>query len=95
MRDYLTLGPAPCDEDGAQVGQPDDHERARHECQRLIDLIRRTLGPEPHGAHLTITSFPHDFGDDLEVVCHFDTEIEAAVDYAYRCESDAPATWEG
>jgi hypothetical protein len=94
MRDYLTLGPAPCDEDCAQVGQPDYHERARHECKRFIDLIRRTLGPEPDGARLAIKSFPHDFGNYTEVVCYFDSEIEAAVVYAYRCESDAPATWE-
>jgi hypothetical protein len=36
MREYLTLGPAPCNEDCAQVGQPDYHERAREECRRFI-----------------------------------------------------------
>jgi hypothetical protein len=94
MRDYLTLGSAPCGEDCAQVGQPNYHERARHECQRFIDLIHRTVGPEPEGARLAIKSFPHDFGSYDEVICYFNTEIKASVDYAYRCESEAPTTWE-
>jgi hypothetical protein len=94
MRDYLTIGSAPCDEDCAQVGQPNDIWQARKECQRFIQLIRKTLGPEPEGARLAVKSSPHEFGDYLEVVCHFDTDVPAAVDYASRCESNAPATWE-
>ena len=94
MRDYLTIGSAPCDEDCAQVGQPNYIWQARQECQRFIQLIRTKLGPEPEGARLAVTSFPHEFGDYLEVVCHFDTDVSAAVDYAYQCESEAPATWE-
>jgi hypothetical protein len=95
MRDYLTIGSAPCDEDCAQVGQPDYTWQARKECQRFIQLIREKLGPEPEGACLAIKSFPHEFGEYLEVVCHFDTDVRDAVDYAYRCESETPATWEG
>jgi hypothetical protein len=95
MRDYLTIGSAPCDEDCAQVGQPNYTWHAREECQRFIQLIRKKLGPEPEGARLAVKSFPHEFGDYLEVVCHFDTDMPDAVDYAYRCESDALATWEG
>ncbi len=29
------------------------------------------------------------------VVCFFDPEIQASVDYAYRCEGETPRTWEG
>jgi len=92
MHDDVTLGSAPCDEDCVQVGKPDYRERARHECQRFIDLIRRILGPEPDRARLAITSFPHDFGGYYEVICYFNTEINASVDYAYRCESETPTT---
>jgi hypothetical protein len=95
MRDYLTIGSAPCDEDCAQVGQPNYIWQARKECQQFIQLIRKTLGPEPEGARLAVKSFPHEFGDYLEVVCHFDTDVPAAVDYAFRCEAETPATWEG
>ena len=95
MRDFLSIGSSPCDEPCAQVGQRDYDEKAQEECRRFIELIRRTLGPEPEGARLAIKSFPHDFGDYLEVVCYFTTEITASVDYAYRCEAETPATWEG
>jgi hypothetical protein len=95
MRDYLTLGSSPCDEDCAQVGQPDYEARAQEECRRFILLIRQKLGPEPEGAWLSTKSFPHDFGTYYEVVCLFDANDEAAAHYAYRCESELPATWEG
>jgi hypothetical protein len=95
MRDYITVGASPCEESCAQVGQPGYAQQAREECRRFIQLIREKLGPEPEGARLAHKSFPHDFGDYLEVVCYFDPAVEAAVDYAHRCESDAPATWEG
>jgi len=94
MRDFITIGSAPCDEDCAQVGSPNYRKRALAECLRFIQLIRDTLGSEPEGAELRIKSFDHDFGTYVEVVCWFDTEKQESVDYAFRCESDAPATWE-
>jgi hypothetical protein len=58
-----------------------------------IEAIRKKLGNEPEGARLAVKSFQHDFGTYQEVVCSFDTEIEGAIEYAYKCESDSPATW--
>ena len=60
-----------------------------------ILLIRQKLGQEPEGSWLSTKSFPHDFGTYYDVVCYFNTDIEASVDYAYRCEAETPATWEG
>ena len=91
---YITIGPAPCDEDCVQVGADDYHERARPECKRFIALIRSTLGPEPMGARLAIKSFPHDFGTYEEVVCYYDENSEEATEYAFKCESDSPSHWE-
>lgn len=94
MRDYLSIGAAPPEEDCAQVGQPGYHEQARRECQAYRDLLRRTLGPEPPGARLIIKSNPHDFGDYLDVACQYeDTDPEAKA-YAFRCESEGPETWD-
>jgi hypothetical protein len=95
MRDVLPIGSSPCEEPCAQVGQPEYYQKARQECRRFMQWLRQHLGPEPEGARLAITSFPHDFGDDLEMVCWFDAEMPASVDYAYRCESETPATGEG
>lgn len=95
MRDYYTLGSAPCDEPCACVGEENYRERALEECERFIELLRATFGPEPYDARLSIKWSPHDFGEYCEVVCYFDTAIPESVDYARRCEDDAPATWEG
>jgi hypothetical protein len=94
-RDYIDIGSAPAYEDCAQVGSPDYAQRARAECNRFIDLIRRVVGPEPEGARLAVKSNPHDFGPYYEVVCYYDTDNEEASRYAYRCEGEAPATWDG
>lgn len=94
MRDYVDVGPAPADEDCVQVGDIDYNSKARSECERFLNLIRKKLGAEPEGARLSIKSFPHEFGSYMEVVCYYDDENLEAVDYAFRCESDAPEKWE-
>jgi len=53
MRDYYTLGSAPCDEPCACVGEEHYRERALEECERFIEFLRATFGPEPYGARLT------------------------------------------
>ena len=81
MRDFLSLGSSPIDEECVQVGELEYASRAKQECARFIDLVRRTK------------AFPHDLGTYYEVVCFFDPEIQASVDYAYRCEGETPTTW--
>ena len=93
-RDYIDIGSSPAYEECAQVGSPDYAQRAREECNQFIDLIRRVMGPEPEGARLAVKSNPHDFGTYYEVVCYFDTDNEEASNYAYRCEGEAPSTWD-
>ncbi len=94
MRDYLSIGSAPAEEDCAQVGTPDYSERSREECARFIELIRKTCGEPPVGASLVTKTFPHDFGSYREVCVVFDDENKAATEYAYKVENDAPATWD-
>jgi hypothetical protein len=95
MRDFITLGPTPSDEPCACVGEEHYPDRALQECARFIQLLRTTFGPEPEGAALSVKWFQHDFGHYVEVVCHYHTDIPESVDYAYRCEDEAPQTWEG
>jgi hypothetical protein len=95
MSDYLNIGPGPWEEDCVQVNKDGDYTAAmRAECKRYIALIRKHLGMEPDGARLTVKGFPHDFGTYYEVVCVYNEDNEEAVEYALRCESDAPATWD-
>jgi hypothetical protein len=95
MQAYLSLAPAPVEEDCAQVGTDDYPTRARAECRRFIALLRQKFGPEPEGARLAVKTCAHDFGDYFEVVCYFDETLPESVEYAYRCEDNLPATWDG
>ena len=96
MRDYLSIGPSPCDEDCVQLGTEGYYERAKDECKRFIKLIRKVCGPEPEGstAMLGIKSNMHDFGDYLDVVCYFDDQDELGMKYAFHVEGNTPETWD-
>jgi len=94
MRDYIDIGPVPCNEDCAQLGQPGFYDQNIKECRRFIELIRATLGPEPAGARLGIKANEHEFGTYREVVCYYDDKNEQAIDYAFRCEREAPENWD-
>jgi hypothetical protein len=88
-------GPWQCSAHGGlRPGRDDYYDRARKECLAYIGLLRRTVGEEPGGASLRVKSNPHDFGSYLSVVCYFDPDVAAAVDYAFRCESASPQAWD-
>lgn len=92
-REYITIGPVPSDEDCAQVGAADYRERARRETRGFIEAIRKTVGVEPDNASLIVKAFPHDFGTYHEVVCYYDTDDKESMNYAFRCEAQAPRNW--
>src|SRR3989304_7340151 len=95
MRDDISIGSAPCDEDCVQANpQGDYHEAMRAECRRFLELIRKKLGPEPPGARLAIKSNPHDFGTYYDVICYFEDTNEESRDYALLSEGEAPTTWQ-
>jgi len=93
MQDYVSLGPLPSDESCAQIGDANYAVQARMECTRFIALLRATFGPEPSGAWLTTKAFDHDYGTYYEVVCYFNPRAPASIDYAFRCEREAPTSW--
>ncbi len=95
MREYVTIGSTPCDEDCVQVGSDDYEERALAECHRFVGLLRRMFGQEPAGAKLAVKAFPHDYGNYHEVVVFYDRDNAEAVKYAFNVENNQPATWEG
>lgn len=95
MRDTLMISDstAPCDEDCLQVGTENYKVRATAQGLRFIALIRATLGKEPEGAELFIKWNPHDFGYYPTIECRFDTDNEAAREYAFKCEGNLPTQW--
>lgn len=94
MREQLEIGSSPCEEDCAQVGSANYRTHAYREMRTFIAQLRRTFGPEPATAHLTIRAFPHDFGTYHEVVVTWDEDDYIGQEYAYRIEANTPATWD-
>lgn len=96
MRNFEMIGVTPHDESCAQVGSPDYAQRAKQECARFMEQIRKHY-PEPEHGYLRIRSNPHDFGTYYEVAAYFDDEDEESTTWAYDIEGDVKgvlATWE-
>uniref|UniRef100_UPI001EFA1D45 hypothetical protein n=1 Tax=Burkholderia cepacia TaxID=292 RepID=UPI001EFA1D45 len=99
MVETIEIGPTPHDEASAQVGDADYPERSRAECRAFINQIKRAMGEPPEGVGLFIASSAHDYGTYREVAVKVTGGLsvearEAALTYAYRCESESPATWD-
>ena len=93
MRDYVYIGPAPADEDCAQLGSENYGPRARKECRVFIEQLRRHFGNEPPLARLHTQGNDHDFGTYYEVVCDYDDEDQKSIDYAFAIEGSPPERW--
>lgn len=96
MKDYLTLGPTPCEEDCQQVGTDSyDSVKAREELVRYKEMLISRFPNAPEYSRFGIKSFPHDFGSYSEVVVYFDDSEYAkdSQEYAYFVESNLPSTW--
>ena len=93
MRDDITIGEVPCDEECAQVGSENYREQAKKEMGAFIRQLRRHFGPEQGTARFAIKWFSHDFGTYGEVVCYFDDNDEEGANYAYNAE-ECPEHWD-
>ena len=93
MKDYIILGPAPANEECAQIGEDGFEKQNKEECLRLIRELKQRFGEEPQGAQLATKSFDHDFGTYREVVCHYDDAWEEAKEYAFKLEEEFPEYW--
>jgi len=94
MEDSIPIGPSPYDEPCYQVGSPEYSATAAiRECRLYIEAIKKHLGEPPSGCCLVVRGNPHDLGTYYEVEAVYDPDNVAAMEYALRCESEAPATW--
>ena len=91
--DVITLRPVPAAESPAQVGDSGYAGIAFLQCRRYIAVLRREIGPEPDGARLRVRRSGIDVDPYIDVVVEYDDQKPAAVDYAHRCERDAPIRW--
>lgn len=91
----LTIGPAPCEENCAQVGSTDYDVRSRRECliyQRMLARLFPLSDEVP--AHLIVKTFLHDFGSYREVCVRYDDGNVKACHYAFQLEAQSPAQWD-
>lgn len=95
MRDYLTLGSAPTDEECVQVTDKDFYiKEMKEECLRYARLLNTKFPNRPEGCTFSIRNFPHDFGNYYEVVVNFDNENEEQMNYAFEVENNLPERWD-
>lgn len=93
-QEYIHIGCTPLEEPCAQIGVTADAQRYNKiECRAYIAALRKKFGDEPEGARLTVKSESHDFGTYREVICFYNLDDVASVEYAYRCETGLE-TWD-
>ena len=91
MREYIELGPVPCEESCAQTLDDDFTIKNKAECNRFKALLQERY-PE---ANFVIKSFPHDFGTYREVCVTYDEDDEKEVEMVFDIEASCPTTWDG
>jgi hypothetical protein len=85
MKDFMTLGPVPFEEDCIQVSPEVDYSAMRKEVSNYVTLLESRFTNIPENAYFGIKRESHDFGT------YFDAESQA---FAFFVENRLPATWE-
>jgi len=93
--DFLYLGPVPCDENCAQVGEPDYRRISSIEMEAYIEQIHRIF-PEIEDSNVVIRKkwFNHDFGSYGEVIAVYDEDDKSAYELALNIEYNLPFKWD-
>lgn len=93
--DRLSIGSTPANETCEQIGTPEYNQGlAIAECRAFAEQIKRELGEPPEGARLAVIGQSHDFGTYHEVFVVYDEDNQAAIEYAYNVEANAPTEWD-
>jgi len=95
MREYMELGPVPCDEECVQVKTGENyHSEMREEMGKYVELLyKRFPQVQEYGCGFGIKMFPHDFGSYGEVcICYNDADAKAQ-QFAMFVESNLPMKW--
>lgn len=93
--DYIELGPVPAGETCVQVGTDHYMAKSLRECKVYQRMLER-LCPIPPGLPVAfvVRSHAHDFGPYREVSVRFCDGNQAAVDFAYHLDANAPDQWD-
>lgn len=90
--DYLTLGPNPAAE---ECFSSNDYTKSKeegivykHQLERLFPI------PQDVRAKFKVKSFPHEYGDYIEVCIVYDDNDEVSTDFAFLVEDNIPEYWD-
>jgi hypothetical protein len=94
MREWLTLGPVPVEEDCVQVNSNGDYllEMSK-EVRRFVELLNNRFVNQPEGAYFAVKSEYHDFGQYKEAAVFYDSDDAEAEEFAFFVECNLPMTW--
>lgn len=89
--EWFSIGPAPLEEECAQVGNEGYLDLAKIECRVFLNMLTRVLKPT---IRLSVMAHLHDSGTYHEVACHFDPNDEAQEEEMLRLERETPGEWD-
>ena len=94
MREWLTLGPVPYEEDCVQVNSDGEYLTAMSkEVRKFVQLLDNRFLNIPENAYFGVKRESHDFGTYMEAAVFWDTECEDSEKFSYFVESNLPANW--
>ena len=94
MKDFMTLGPVPFEEDCIQVSPEVDYTAMRNEVSNYVALLDSRFINIPENAYFGIKRESHDFGTYKEAAVFYDTNDSDSEEFAFFVECRLPATWD-
>lgn len=95
MNEYMELGPTPCEESCAQIGNDNFREQATKEMECYAKQLYRTF-PEAIelGIKFKMKWFAHDFGSYGEVCAYWNPDNIGQDEYIYYIDRNLPSHWD-
>ena len=93
MKDFMTLGPVPFEEECIQVSPEVDYSAMRKEVANYVAMLESRFINIPEYAYFGIKRESHDFGTYFEAAVYWDTEDADSQAFAYFVENRLPASW--
>jgi hypothetical protein len=90
MRDYMTLGSVPYEEDCIQMGK----DGQREECRKFVHMLREKFVNIPEQASFSVKSNPYEYDCYYEAAVNWNDDDEESTQFALFVESNIPARWD-
>jgi hypothetical protein len=96
MREWMTLGTVPYEEDCVQVNPNKDYLPAMQaEVRRFVKFLEERFLNIPEEAYFGVKrESGHDAGTYLEAAIYWNTDCTEAEQFAFFVESNIPARWD-